>query len=154
MASCFIIYKDGRCFSKRWSGYDEIIKIAIKELLLLDDGKELADWLELQIPILEKEIENDSCYGFYNERTNDFINRHLDTRSLTEENQNLFWKAIQNGRIRFINEGTAYSPLDFDYFERFYKMFELAENNEPPMEFNDWSKIANSCTEKNGPGWK
>lgn len=153
MASCFIIYKDGRCFSRRWSGYDEIIKIAIKELRLLNNGNLLAEWLELQIPILEEEIDNDSCYGFYNARTDDFVNRYLDTRSLTEENQDLFWKAIQNGRIHLMNKGTDYSSLDFDYFERFYKMYELSENNEPPMEFNDWGKIAEPCSKKNGPGW-
>jgi hypothetical protein len=153
MASCFVIFKDGRCFSRRWSGYDEIIKIAIRELNEINGGLPLADWLELQIPILDEEIENDSCYGFYNSRIEDFVDRDLDTRSLTPENQSFLWQAIQNGRIRLIKEGTSYSPLDLEYFEHFYKMFELSEKNEPPMEFNDWTKIADPCNEKNGPGW-
>lgn len=42
MASCFIIFKDGRCFSRRWTGYDYIIKIVIHELYLIENGKELA----------------------------------------------------------------------------------------------------------------
>jgi len=39
MASGFIILKDGRCFGRRWTGYDEILKIAIKELHLLENGR-------------------------------------------------------------------------------------------------------------------
>ncbi|MGB6083346.1 MAG: hypothetical protein WBF63_03945 [Moheibacter sp.] len=153
MASCFIIYKDGRCFSRRWSGYDYIIKIAIRELKSIENGLPLANWLELQIPIEDIEIESDSCYGFYNSRIDDWVNRYLDIRSLTPENQKLFWEAITKGRIKLINEGKNYSELNLDYFERFYKMYELAENGEPPMDYNDWGKLAEPCSEKNGPGW-
>lgn len=55
MASGFIILKDRRCFGRRWTGYDEILKIAIKELYLIENGKDLAKWLETQIPDLDNE---------------------------------------------------------------------------------------------------
>ncbi|KXH85135.1 hypothetical protein [Chryseobacterium kwangjuense] len=51
MASCFIIFKDGRCFFRRLTCYDYILRIAIKELSLMENGKPLAEWLELQIPL-------------------------------------------------------------------------------------------------------
>ena len=51
MASCFITFKNGATFSRRWTGYDYIIQISIKELYLLENGKPLAEWLTLQIPL-------------------------------------------------------------------------------------------------------
>jgi len=153
MASCFIVFKDGRCFSRRWTGYDYILKIAINELQFIPGGIPLAEWLELQIPIENDELESDGGYGFYNSRLDDWINRHLDTRSLTPENQKFFWQAIEKGRIRLHHEGAAYSELNPDYFEEFYKMYQLAEKGEPPMEYNHLVKIEAPCLRKNGPGW-
>ncbi len=154
MASCFIIYKDGRCFSRRWTGYDSILKIAINELQFIPEGIPLAQWLELQIPVENEELESDSGYGFYNSRLDDWTNRNLDIRSLTPENQALFWQAIEKGRMRLLDEGAAYSELNPDYFEAFYSMYQLAEKGEPPMECNDLGKIAEPCLHKNGPGWE
>lgn len=153
MASCFIIYKDGRCFSRRWSGYDYIIKIAITELKLIDNTNLLADWLELQIPITDVEFKSDSCYGFHNSRIDNWVNRELDLRSLTAENQSLFWEAIKIGRKKLLEEGEKYSDLNTDYFEEFFNMYLLSEKGEPPTEYSHWSKIADPCIEKNGPGW-
>lgn len=156
MASCFIIFKDGRCFSRRWTGYDYIIKIAIHELYLIENGKELAAWLELQIPPdHEDESERaESGYGFYSVRTHEWINRDLDTRSLTEENQKLFWQAIENGRPKVHDsELPDYTDLNPEYFEIFYEMYRLSEEGAPPLEHSHWGRVT-ECNIKNGPGWE
>jgi len=154
MASGFIILKDGRCFARRWTGYDEIIRIAIIELELMENGKELADWLSLQIPDYQDDESADAGWGFHNARIDDWINRELDLRSLTNENQKLFWKAIRRGKSKLVENGEDYSPLSIDFFNLFYDMMERAEKGEPPMELTHWNKLAESCTEQNGPGWK
>ena len=153
MASGFIIFKDGRCFARRWTTYDEIIRIAVCELELIENGQDLADWLKLQIPGPEDDENADAGWGFHNSRINEWINRELDLRSLTPENQVLFWEAIQRGKINLLEKGDEYSPLSPDLFNVFYEMFDRAEKGEPPMELTDWNKLADPCTEKNGPGW-
>jgi len=152
MASGFIVLKDGRCFSRRWTLYDEILKIAIKELYLLENGNELAKWLETQIPDLDDE-SGECGWGFYKPSTDEFLNRHLDIRSFTTDNQELFIKAIHNGREKLSEFQDDYSPLNIDNFEIFYKMVTLCENGEPALEFSDWGTIQ-PCNEKNGPGWE
>ncbi|BDD03981.1 hypothetical protein [Aureibacter tunicatorum] len=154
MASGFIILKDGRCFARRWTGYDEIIRIAITELEQIENGKDLAEWLMLQIPNSEDDESADAGWGFHNSRIDEWINRELDLRSLTKENQKLFWRAIQKGKNKLTEQGVGYSPLSFDFFYVFYDMCERAEKGEPPLALTDWNKLADPCTEQNGPGWK
>ncbi len=154
MASGFIILKDGRCFARRWTGYDEIIRIAIMELEHLENGGELADWLKLQIPDAQDDDNADAGWGFHNARVNDWVIRELDLRSLTKENQLLFLRAIQNGQRRLIENGENYASVSLDFFNLFCDMMERADKGEPPMELTDWNKLADPCTEKNGPGWE
>ncbi len=153
MASGFIILKDGRCFGRRYTGYDEILRIAIKELELIEKGQDLSNWLKLQIPDSEDDENADAGWGFHNSRIDEWVNRAIDLRSLTPENQELFLKAMEKGRVK-INQDIDYSDLSTEYFNEFYKMIELSEKGEPPLEFSDWTKIADPCDEKNGPGWE
>lgn len=153
MASGFIILKDGRCFAPRWTGYDEIIRIAIYESREIERGVALADWLEMQIPLPENNDDNEMGWGFIDPRTNQIINRELDLRSLTLDNQKIFWIAIKNGRLKINNGDNKYSTLSSSFINAFYTMFELAEKGAPPMENSDWNKLADPCSERNGPGW-
>lgn len=153
MASGFIVLKDGRCFAPRWSIYDEVIRITIRELQEIENGQLLADWLKLQIPETEDDEDKEMGWGFIDPRiNNDIVNRQLDLRSLTFGNQDLFLKAVQNGMDK-LNTDPNYSTLPVEFFEVFHKMFELCEKGEPPMELTDWRKLADPCTEKKGPGW-
>lgn len=153
MASGFIIFEDGRCFAPRYTVYDEVINILIKESRKTDGANALSDWLELQIPQLTEEITADSGWGFFNERTAEWQNRHLDLRSLTKENQDAIWRAAQWGNSEFLIYGEQYSPLRYDIYKRFHTMFYLSIIGSPPMELTDWNKPADPCDEKNGPGW-
>ncbi len=154
MASGFIILKDGRCFAPRWTGYDEIMRIAIKELKELEAGVSLAEWLSTRIPADDLPDDHEMGWGFVDNRINDTVSRELDLRSLTSDNQTLFWRAIQIGKAKLSKLGEAYSYLSPDFFDGFYQMYELAEKGAPPLEFSDWRVLADPCEEKNGPGWE
>jgi len=154
MASGFIVLKDGRCFAPRWSIYDEVIRITIRELEEIEKGQELADWLKMQIPEPEDNEDNEIGWGFIDPRiNNNIVNRELDLRALTDENQQLFWKAVQKGMDKLTNGAPNYSTLPVEFFEVFHKMFVLCNKGEPPMELTHWNKLADPCTEKKGPGW-
>lgn len=153
MANGFIIFRDGRCFADRWTGYDKILQIGICELEEIENGKELAAWLKGKIPETENNETEEMGCGFMDPRIDGIVYRTLDLRSLTPHNQGLIWKAIKEGRKKLENLGTVYSTLPLIFFNRFYKMFELSEKGEPPLEFTDWTELADACLEKNGPGW-
>ncbi|MEM9981012.1 MAG: hypothetical protein AAF734_00860 [Bacteroidota bacterium] len=154
MASGFIILKDGRGFARRWTSHDELLSLAIKELVLLEGGQPLADWLALQMPVGKEEEGSDAGWGFYNVRIEQWINRVLDVRSLTATNQSLFWEAICNVKEKLSHADNTYSCLSLDLFNIFYRMYECAERGEPPLELTDLRELAAPCTEKNGPGWE
>ncbi|MDP5198689.1 hypothetical protein [Flavobacterium sp. DG2-3] len=111
----------------------------------------MAAWLETQIPDLDDE-SGECGWGFYKTSTDEFLNKHLDLRSLTIENQKLFGDAIVIGRSKLLDFGEEYSCLNVDFFEIFFNMYLLSEKGEPPLEFSDWS-IIKPCNEKTGPGW-
>ena len=74
MANGFFIFKDRSCFATRWTGYDEIVRIAIKELRELQNGQDVADWLSTIVP--KEYIHNDYNQwgiGFINLETKDSI---------------------------------------------------------------------------------
>jgi len=152
MASGFIILKDGRCWARYWSVYDAIIRIAIKELRLVENGEILANWLTSIIPKSDDEW-GESGWGFFNEETDDWITRNFDTRSLTPKNQKLFWNAIINGSKKLKEKGLEYSDLYPEVLDRLVKMYILSQEGANPLDMSDWNVIADECTEKNGPDW-
>lgn len=155
MANGFFILKDRSCFTTRWTGYDEIIRIAVRELNNIENGKELSDWLSGIVPKVN--IHNDESQwgtGFVNLDTNEtFIGKELDLRSLTEENQNLFWKALKLGCEKLRTEMKNYSFLVPERLEEFLKRNELAQTSENPLEHSDWNVLADEDFEILGPGW-
>ncbi len=155
MANGFFILKDRSCFLTRWTGYDEIIRIAIKELREFENGKDLADWLSTIVP--EEYIHNDKNQwgtGFVNPETNKmFIGKELDMRSLTETNQSLFWKALKIGYEKLKLEKEKYSYLNPERLNELVKRSELVKRNDNPLEHSDWNVLAEEDFEKLGPGW-
>jgi len=50
MARGSVTLENGKDFSTICTGYDEIIRIAIKELSHLDKSDELSEWLKTRVP--------------------------------------------------------------------------------------------------------
>lgn len=155
MANGFFILKDRSCFLTRWTGYDEIIRIAIRELREFENGKCLANWLATIVP---KEYihddENQWGTGFVNPDTNEtFMGKELDIRSLTETNQDLFWKALKIGFEKLKLEKEKYSYLNPERLNELLERSELVNKNGNPLEHSDWSVLANENFKKLGPGW-
>ena len=68
MASGFIYIEEYVQFSIRWTGFDEVIKLIIRELIALDldeDTKDLIIELESYIPPYELDDAMEWCWGFY-----------------------------------------------------------------------------------------
>jgi hypothetical protein len=154
MASGFIIFTDGSCFAPRWTAFDGLLRIAIRELYEIEKESPFAAWLEMRIPECEDIGDREMGWGFIDSRIDDHcVSRILDLRSLTSENQALFRKAIVNGHSKLISEGDTYSRLRSGVISHCLKIFDSIDLNEPPLEHSNWGKIADPCTEKNGPGW-
>jgi hypothetical protein len=154
MASGFIILKNSACLATRWTGYDMLIRITCKELYKMEEGTPLADWLSTIIP--KEYIQDDPLemgWGFICPNRNTSISRELDLRSLTDRNQQLFWKALQVACRNLCILGSDYSALNPDRPKQLLKMYKHQNKGCDPLILSSWYKLAEACTEKNGPGW-
>jgi len=147
----FITLENGKDFSVRWTGYDEIIRIAIKELSFLDNRDELSEWLNTQIPN-EKEDDGKSV-PFYKEN-GDMILRSIDIRGLTTANRRLFWTAIENGEEKLLRLGIEYSDLNPIVITGLVKMHQTTPDNIEIFEEDAEYIVTNhDVVKKIGPGW-
>lgn len=155
MANGFFILEDRSCFLTRWTGYDEIIRIAVRELKNIENGKDLADWLSTRVP--KEYIHNDTNQwgtGFVNPKTNEiFIEKELDLRSLTKKNQSLFWLALRTGYKTLKLEKELYSYLNPERLNQLLKISDLVNKNDNPLDHSDWDVLADKDYPKLGPGW-
>lgn len=149
--SGFITLENGEDFSIRWTGYDEIIRIAIKELSFLDNTNELSVWLDAQIP---NEHEDDGkSVPFYKEN-GDMIMRIIDVRGLTTANRRLFWMAIENGEKKLLGLGNEYSELNPIVINDLVKMHQtIPDNIEIFEEDAEYIVTKDDVIKKIGPGW-
>ena len=150
MASGFLVLTDGRCFARRWSTYDHVIRAVADELAHDGDEKKLKDWLYEQVPgPLDKE---DVGYGpWLREADQQLIERFLDLRELTHEHQAYFLQAAKKAaaRMRLFSEDWLQKCL-CDLLD----MIERMEADQTPTEKSDWSEVLPSRGRKLGPGWK
>ena len=147
----FITLENGEDFSVRWTGYDEIIRIAIKELSFLDNRHELSEWLDTQIP---NENEDDgNSVPFYKEN-GDMILRSIDIRGLTTANRRLFLTAIKNGEEKLLSFGNEYSDLNPIVITGLLKMHQtIPDNIEIFEEDAEYIVTNDDIVKKIGPGW-
>ena len=101
MASGFLILADGRCLARRWWAYDAVIKAVAEQLGGSDAALALREWLLSLLP--GPDDEQHIGYGpWLRAEDNQLIERRLDIRELTVENQRLFHdaalEAAQNHR--------------------------------------------------------
>jgi len=150
MAKGFITLENGEDFSVRWTGYDEIIRIAINELEWLDHNNDLSGWLKTIIPN-ENKNEGDAVF---HDKNGEMIVRHIDIRGLTQANRLLFWAAIENGAKKLSEFGEQYSMLNPIVMDEFISIHE-ANNNDIKINEEDpkFIVIGDDIIEKVGPGW-
>lgn len=155
MANGFIILKDKSIFIIRWTGYDEIIRIAINELKEVNSESQLALWLSKIVPSsYSPKDENQWGTGFINPQTNEmFIGKELDLRGLTEENQILFEKALKSGYSKLIKNGQNYSFLNPDRLNDLLSKIQYSHLKKNPLEHSNSKSLAHNHFEKIGPGW-
>jgi hypothetical protein len=155
MASGFIILNDRSCFITRWTGYDEIIRIAIKELKHIKSGVELAKWLSQIVPIkFNPNDPNQWGTGFISSKTDAvYLGKELDLRSLTKLNQLLFEKALNQGYSKLLNEGKNYSYLNPERLKDLLNKIQSSKNSKTPLSHSDSKVLADEKFEKKGPGW-
>lgn len=157
MASGFIILKDGRCLSRRWTHYDYLIELAIKELSSMK-GKKAEDfkgWLQTLIP--QEGDEYNGYGGFIRKANGENVQRWLDLRELTTENQQLFWDSIQNTLSNLITKDKLHKDNEnlISLLKRFLKMKHLVDIGDNPDNLSDWVKgyIEPPSGKRSGPGW-
>lgn len=137
MAKGFITLEHGEDFYTRWTGYELILKIVIRELNEIENGIQLADWLKTMQPRYEGE------------------SRTLDLRGLTQNNRILFWLGVEKGVEKITELGEKYSPLKK---ERIFELLYMHKTNPYELNYvsetNEFLEIENELIEKIGPGWK
>lgn len=150
MALGFITLENGKNFSVRWTGYDEVIRIAIKELDCLDGGTALQAWLKTRVP---NEGDHEGGALFYNE-SGEMILRSIDLRGLTQLNRQLFWAALEMGAIALLKLGREYNVLNpivltdlLEMHRNITDTIQIVEQDEHYIVTND------DVIEKTGPGW-
>ena len=142
MANGFIILKDRSCFVTRWTGYDEIIRITIREIEKKDKSNELVKILSSKIPKGDEENEVEMCWGFFDKKTEKTISRDLDLRGLSNDHHELFWSSLQKACENLIKFGKAYSNLNPERAKQLLKQRKLSIRNRNPLEHSHWNVLA------------
>jgi len=112
MASGFIKISKEIVSTPRWTGFDEIIRIVIRELMEVENSKKLIEYLNSHIP--PENFNPDGLemgWGFIDERINGTTSRVLELKELSDKNLELFWNAVEIGNQNLEKYGTEYSTL-------------------------------------------
>jgi len=117
MPSGFIELTNTDIFSIRWTGYDEIIKITLKELENLESPKtnSLVSLLKTHIPPADFNERHEMKWGFIDERVHTTVCRKLELYNLCDESLNLFWAALERGYYKLLEKGMEYSDLQAEF---------------------------------------
>jgi len=157
MASGFFILKDGRCLAPRWTVYDCIIEMVIRELSNVEDkdAQDFCYWLQTLIP---HEGDDYNGFGGFIRRSNgEDVRRWLDLRELTEKNQILFWNSLKKStaKINADEQPSERNEALMYILNRFLRMKNLADNGDNPDNLTDWVKgyTEPSTGKQIGPGW-
>jgi hypothetical protein len=152
MASGFIILNDGRCWSRRWTVYDFLLELVIRELNVSEEPREFSEWLQGNIPG-SQDVE--MGWAFIRADTGENIVRSLDLRELTPANQQMFWTALQSAIRKMILAGDdRYEGMIFQ-MKRMLRMRRLAAVGDHPDNLSDLRKglVMEPTGKRVGPGW-
>ena len=158
MASGFIILNDGRCLAPNWYYYDCIIDLVVQELQSISekDKLEFKNWLQTQIPS-EGDIDN-GYGGFIKKDDGTNIQRWLDLRELTINNQVIFWNSLQKVLSKLITGKVEIKERVkmISLIQRMLKMKKMVDKGDHPDNLSDWKQGYTSprSEKRSGPGWR
>jgi hypothetical protein len=147
MPSGFLVLPDGRCFAKRWSAHDAVLRAVAAQLALEPAGRELYHWLLEQLP--GPNDEEEIGYGAWVRGSDgQVIVPYLDLRLMTPENQRLFCQAAKRAALADdVEEWLRACIGDLaDMVARY-------ERGEPPLSKSDWREVLPPEGGPIGPGW-
>jgi len=108
MASGFLILSDGRCFARRWSAHDDVLRAVAVELD--DRHSALREWLLSLLP--GPNDEEHIGFGPWVRRADQrVIQRYLDLRELTLENQKILQQAMLRAGERAVRRACRIAGL-------------------------------------------
>jgi hypothetical protein len=111
-------------------------------------GRELRAWLLSLVP--GDEDEEHVGYGpWFRKHDQKLVERHLDLRELTPENQTLIKNAIARAHA-----GAASKPPHLqDQIRDLAEMVARSERGEPPETMTDLREVPPLSGDRSGPGW-
>jgi hypothetical protein len=144
MPSGFLILPDGRCFSIRWAAHDDVLRAVANQLA---DSPELQNWLRQQLPGPE-DIQEVGIGMWIRAADNAHIERHIDLRLMTAENQRLFCQAAKRAAKAAHAEDWLPAALD-----ELVDMIVRWERGELPLSKSHSRVVPPLEGERIGPGW-
>ncbi len=147
MPSGFLVLPDGRCFARRWSAHDAVLRAVADHLAVDPASGELQRWLLDQLP--GPDDEEEIGYGAWVRRSDgQVVVRYLDLRLMTPENQQLFCRAVKSAASPAHGEDWLRSCL-----EDLADMVARYERGELPLSRSDWREVVAPEGGPIGPGW-
>ena len=148
MASGFIILQDRSCLAVRWTGYDALIRIVLRELGDSVGARELATILTAKIPPEGMDEGLEMGWGFMDEEQRDTIERSLDLRGLSEDHHQLYWADLQKDFGQLMRLGTDYAGLHPDIPHELLRKRKWSLRNGDPLAHSDWTQLADEHFER------
>jgi hypothetical protein len=154
VASGFLVLSDGRCFARRWSAHDAVLGAVAEQLDGSTPARELRDWLLAQLPGPE-DAEHVGYGPWFRKSDQQLVERFLDLREFTPEDQRLFHQAARRAgeRARSVESGGWPEWLQ-GCLEDLADMAARADNGEPPLSRSEWREVVPSKGRRIGPGWQ
>jgi len=154
VASGFLVLSDGRCFALRWSFYDDVLRAVAEELQATPAEKCLRDWLLSLLP-RPNDVDHVGYGPWFRVADQETIERFLDLRELTVENQQLFHQAAKRAGVQAKSHKAAELPEWLrNALGDLADMADRADRGEPPLSRSDWRDVVPSEGRRLGPGWQ
>src|SRR5262249_48666055 len=134
----------------RWSFYDDVVRAVAEELKATPAEKRLRDWLLSLLPG-PHDVDHVGYGPWFRVADQEMIERFLDLRELTVENQQLFHQASKRAGARARSDDRA--EWLRNALVDLADMAERADRGEPPLSRSDWREVIASQGRQVGPGW-
>jgi hypothetical protein len=149
-----LVLSDGRCFARRWSGHDAVLRAVADQLGGSPESRALQGWLRSLLP--GPEDEEHVGYGpWFRQADQQLVERFLDLRELTPQNQRLFHEAAHRaGALARSADGFAWPEWLRECLADLADMAARADRGEPPLSRSEWREVVPSQGRRVGPGWE